>query len=151
MEMTGISGNNSLYNFGHHPYAPYGPPLSLIESDRSRICTPNVPVDLFSVHPLSSEVYEFNIIIIFFQFLKKEINSFRAFQTSKNNLNEISTRKLENVRCDSDAIIEESVQTPKLDQMNHLSSTAPCSAADRVFTVDRFIAPSLRDNRTSSA
>lgn len=56
MEMTGIAGNSSLYNFGHHSYAPYATPSSLIDTERSHIRTPNVPVDLFSIHPSSNEV-----------------------------------------------------------------------------------------------
>lgn len=60
-------------------------------------------------------------------------------------------QKTDNDRDISEAIIEEPIQTPKLDQMNHFSVTAPCSAADRVFTVDQFIAPALRNNRTLSA
>lgn len=38
MELAGISGNNSLYEFGHHPYAPGGP-----------MGVRDVPFELFTV------------------------------------------------------------------------------------------------------
>ncbi|XP_065207129.1 transmembrane protein 145-like isoform X2 [Planococcus citri] len=135
MEMTGVSGNNSLYNFGHHPYAPYATPVSLMEAERSRICSPHVPVDLFSVHPSSTLVCKSTT---------EPVNNGDVEMLPQNSKNVTDTP----VEITND----EPAQTPKMDQMNHFSSTAPCSATDRIFTVDRFIAPALRgNNRTLSA
>lgn len=156
--MTGISGNNSLYNFGHHPYAPYAPPtsISLIEPDRSRICSPTVPVDLFSVHPSSTLVK----YIFFNQIVIHSIRNSKSFQVCKATTENTNTdddpqpkQMTKNTSDLSHQITnDEPAQTPKMDQMNHISSTAPSSATDRVFTVDRFIAPALRsNNRTLSA
>lgn len=39
MEITGVAGNNSIYQFGHHPYAPGGPMSGIHD----------VPLELFTV------------------------------------------------------------------------------------------------------
>lgn len=48
MEVTnGISGNNTLEHFGHHPYAPGGPTFPST--------WPRVPVELFTISGSQNE------------------------------------------------------------------------------------------------
>lgn len=54
--MTNVTNTPDTYNFNHHAYEPYPAPLSIIESERSRICPSDVPIDLFIVHQPSPQV-----------------------------------------------------------------------------------------------
>lgn len=62
MELTNVANATDTYNFSHHAYEPYPTPLSIIESERSRICPSDVPVDLFIVRQPSPQVSYTNLI-----------------------------------------------------------------------------------------
>jgi hypothetical protein len=54
MEISdGVVGNNSLDHFGHHPYAPGGPPLPSVSLNP----WPHVPVELFTIASSLQLVY----------------------------------------------------------------------------------------------
>lgn len=137
MEVAGISGNNTLHSFGHHPYAPYASPLSLIETDHSRICTPDVPVDLFSVDQTLS------------------LKSREHINTSINRKQILLPQTLEsnesNVINDTNAVSSSVYDAVSKTIEDCMSSTSAPMARKRISSNDTFIAPALRDNKTSSA
>ncbi|KAK7601287.1 hypothetical protein V9T40_008728 [Parthenolecanium corni] len=136
MEMTNVTNTPDTYNFNHHAYEPYSAPLSIIESERSRICPSDVPIDLFIVHQPSpqfqSQIERFNIA-------KREINQMDSSTDEKTENNETKTDK--NLESFSDSTVQST---------RHLQ--CPDSPKEEKFiTDDRFIAPSLRENKTASS